>query len=843
MVLYFIQLKVDTICLFQVDGLNSKIDKLQGEVNKIPKLEEEKRKLELEVNYWKEYVTNSNASKRSGGKPDLEKEFNEARIQIISLQDKLNETEKQIRTSTLTVNKQNKELNESRANLEEANNIINMHKASINDLKSQLTQRKEGYEKTDGPPTKPDIKAINALVEERATGALSPASDTSSDRGEASDFETKFLNLREKMKRIEKELFLKSKELEKANESRSKVAKYTRTLLQELEAKLNDTQRKMLEASERLSDTTMELELEREKRRRLESEREQIPLSRNSSVSSIISNQDQSSIESQSEPSQVGEIEVSNRYVEYYRSRFRESEASLLEKDKKLSEAETKFKELEIKYRNVLKQCRSLDDIQIKLSDATHKLSDRQLKIHELTREVEKLRGYERSYDRKSKELQLSTDKVKSLEEQLHELRNRLTVQEHELEGLKIREVVMKERLSELEEESSDEDGEDEDDDSRLERSIEAKERVERTVDLEAQVRLLVNEKENLNERIAELEEEVKNAMKNDKVDDKDESKGEEVGQNYDEEIHVLREKINDLENKLIEEEDKFYAGISELKEKHRNEMETVRGSNRHDMQQFAKLKEDYHSLKSEMELKENEMRSKDVERDEMLKERGDAAGEEQKNDYECVIANLKKQIEENNLKMEEGENVLKIKDEKMQALVKSAETLSHDLKEKSTLVEEMEEKLKDSEQVIKVKSNSIQQLQNLHEEKNTLLKNLENENAKLRDEVTSMEKQLFNESDEKFLIASEETQTSDADSGVLSSQGAEVELKEELSKTRELLRKSQALKAEYRNQLEESSRKYLESEQNAIDLAQELETKTGKMHRCFVVIFMTSFE
>ena len=37
--------------------------------------------------------------------------------------------------------------------------------------------------------------------------------------------------------RIEKELQIKSKELEKANDSRSKVAKYTRSLLQELETR------------------------------------------------------------------------------------------------------------------------------------------------------------------------------------------------------------------------------------------------------------------------------------------------------------------------------------------------------------------------------------------------------------------------------------------------------------------------------------------------------------------------------------------------------------------------------------------------------------------------------
>ena len=798
-------------------------------MNKIPKLEEDRRKLELEVNYWKEYVTNSNASKRSGGKSDIEKELNEARIQIISLQDKLNETEKQIASSNLTINKQNRELNESRANLEEANNIINMHKANINDLQMQLAQRREVADKIDGPHAKPDNKSIISIAEERSGGTLSPASD-SSERGEASDFEAKFFNLREKMKRIEKELFLKSKELEKANESRSKVAKYTRTLLQELEAKLNDTQRKMLEASERLSDTTMELELEREKRRRLESEREHSALSRNSSVSSVISNQDQLNTDTQSEPPQVGEIEVSNRYVEYYRSRFRESEASLLEKDKKLSEAETKYKELETKYRNVLKQCRSLDEIQIKLSDATHKLSDRQLKIHELTREVEKLRGYERSYDRKSKELQLSTDKVNDLEEQLHELKNKLTVQEHDLEGYKIREVVMTERLSALEEESSDEDAEEEDDDSRLERSIEAKERVERTVDLEGQVRLLANENEKLNKRTAELEEELERLAKSNKVaaEEKgallDEGTAQPIG---DKEVEELREKVRLLEDKLIKDEDRFYTEISELKEKHKNEIESVMGSNRHNMQQYTKLKEDYQLLKKEIESKENE-RLREVEKLEI--ERGAAAREELVKQLERVIEDLQKKIEDDNLKLTENNNFIKMKDDEIQALMASVEKLSSDLQEKSLLLEDLSEKNKDIEQVVRARSDSVQQLQKLHEEKNALLQNLERENAKLRDELSSMEKKLFAVSEKKYALENEEAPTVDAESGESLPQGTEVELRADLSRARELLLSSQAAKAEYKNQLEESSIKYLESEQKVIDLSQELDLRIGKL-------------
>lgn len=797
-------------------------------------MEEEKRQLELEVNYWKEYVTNSNASRKSGKKSDIEKDLNEARIQVISLQDKLNETEKELKLTNLTISKQNKELDESRTNLEEANNMINVHKASINELKTQLAQRKE--DKVDGPPIKPDIKSFYSLADERASGNLSPASDGSSERGEASDFETKFFNLREKMKRIEKELFLKSKELEKANESRSKVAKYTRTLLQELEAKLNDTQRKMLVASERLSDTTMELELEREKRRRLESERDQNALSRHSSVSSIVSNQEQGSLDGQSESAQVGEIEASNRYVEYYRSRFRESEASLLEKDKKLSEAETKNKELEGKYKNVLKQCRSLDEIQIKLSDATHKLSDRQLKIHELTREVEKLRGYERSYDRKSKELQLSTDKVKDLSEQVSELKNRLAVQDHDLEGFKIREVVMKERLSALEEESSDEDGDDEEDDeSRLERSIEAKERVEKTVDLEGQVRLLEIEREQLNQRIKELEEEVMHFGKSKQVADSDDvtTLEQEAGkQSFEDEARKLRDKVKELEDRLIKEEDNFYSEISLLKDKHKDELEMIRGNTRHEMQQYSRLKEDYQNMRKEMEEKENERKSKMME-GEMGKEAMDTSSKLRINDLEKIVDEMKKELKSSNLKLNEFERMVQVKDEKLQSLVSSTEKLNSDLKKKSLLLEELTEKVEDGEDAVKAGKVNIQQLEKLHEDKNALLKDLESENAKLRDELSTMSNQMFELSSNKYNVPGEEAAAVDKEREIM--QGSELEMRTELTKARELLSQSQKTKSEYRNQLEETGRKYLESEEKVISLSQELISRTGNM--CIIYI------
>ena len=777
------------------------------------------------MNYWKEYVTNSNTSKKSGSKAETEKELNEARTKLINLTDDVNEAEKRSTVASAKILVQNKEIDELKNNLQESNNLINMHKATVSDLKTELASvkasKKEAVDRTGALPPVEAAKAVNGPAEERVIGALSPSSDSSSERGETGDIESKFLTLREKMKRIEKELFLKSKELEKANESRSKVAKYTRTLLQELEAKLNDTQRKLIDSNEKLNNSNIELEMERERRKMIQSDK----ASRTSSVSSTKSIQEQTSLDlptiEASLLNERSETEVGNRYVDYYRSRFREAEAALYEKDKKLSESESKIRELESRYKTVVKQCRSLDDIQVKLSDATHKLSDRQLKIHELTRKVEKLRGYERGYDRKSKELQTLTQNTRNTEDKFIELKRKLSAQERELEVFKIREVVMKERLSVLEEESSDESEDDEDHgDARLERSIEAKKRVEMMIDLEGQVRLLTSENERLKLEQAELQEQVSD---NDDLRKEMKETGDIIGEGKDglegvqgleKEKGALESQVKELEEKIIAEEDKLCRSISELKEIHKNEIESMKSTYRHEMAEFAKLKEEKSQILKE---KEDELQNELQAKEESLK-------------LTSSVNELEKQIGVYKDDMKEKEIIVSERNRQIAEFDKSLQDLSASLAEKSQIISNLNENLEDQNMHLKSQSDKVEYLEKLNTEKSNMAKNFENDNSNLREKVLCLENKLFDAKERQDSVSNDGTSSSDVvDAGTEDN----TELWEELKKTRNALLKSHTMTGDFRNELESIGRKYFDSEQKVIDLARELDTRIGRLFIC----------
>lgn len=196
-----------------------------------------------------------------------EQELQESRFTIKELRQQLEEAEKKSKHHKSKLSIHAKELAEAKADLVEANSIISIHKANIESLKGELSTIKQGVEDRSG-------KVILADEEPESDRVFS--FETNGDPGDKKDIEAKLKFLVRKLKQNERELMIKTRELEKANESRSKVAKYTRSLLQELETKLSNNERKLAETEHQLNNSAIELEYEQEKRAKIEKENEKL---------------------------------------------------------------------------------------------------------------------------------------------------------------------------------------------------------------------------------------------------------------------------------------------------------------------------------------------------------------------------------------------------------------------------------------------------------------------------------------------------------------------------------------------------------------------------------------
>lgn len=197
-----------------------------------------------------------------------EQELQDSRYTIRDFRQQLDEAEKKSKQQKAKLSIHAKELAEAKADLDEANSIISIHKANIESLKSELTTVKQGVTERNGKVilTDDEPESDRVFSFETANG----------DPEDQKDIEGKLKFLVQKLKQNERELLIKTRELEKANESRSKVAKYTRSLLQELETKLSNNERKLAETEHQLNNSTIELEYEQEQRAKLEKDNDKL---------------------------------------------------------------------------------------------------------------------------------------------------------------------------------------------------------------------------------------------------------------------------------------------------------------------------------------------------------------------------------------------------------------------------------------------------------------------------------------------------------------------------------------------------------------------------------------
>lgn len=235
----------------QRESLHILEQELKSKTNKIKELEKELSKCK---DYQKAVIFQ-------------EQELQDLRFTIKDLRQKLEESEKISKQLKVKLSFHGKELAEAKADLDEANSIISIHKANIEALKSEVSSSKQ---------VTGDRRGRVILTDEDPESDRTFSFEENGEEGQKKDLESKLAFLVQKLKQNERELMIKTKELEKANESRSKVAKYTRSLLQELETKLSNNERKLAETEHQLKNSNIELEYEQEQKTKLAKEKERL---------------------------------------------------------------------------------------------------------------------------------------------------------------------------------------------------------------------------------------------------------------------------------------------------------------------------------------------------------------------------------------------------------------------------------------------------------------------------------------------------------------------------------------------------------------------------------------
>lgn len=154
-----------------------------------------------------------------------------------------------------------KNLVDTKKQLEKANNVVSIHKANIEALTTEVESLKIRLRKSDETVEK-HLKEIEV--------------PTCNGNASRDGIEAGFIKLQSKLHENELTLIRRTRELEKANESRRKVAKHTRALLLELEGKLTDNNRRITELEDQLMNRTLDLQFEKEERQRIEQEKKKI---------------------------------------------------------------------------------------------------------------------------------------------------------------------------------------------------------------------------------------------------------------------------------------------------------------------------------------------------------------------------------------------------------------------------------------------------------------------------------------------------------------------------------------------------------------------------------------
>lgn len=193
--------------------------------------------------------------------PSSSKQNGETNSSTLALETELAEAKRVAKQNQSKAEMCSKSLTDTKKQLEKANNVISIQKVNVEALSTEVETLKTRLRKSD------------EKVEKRLKELEFPTCNGNTPRD---SIESGFIKLQSKLQENEKALIRRTRELEKANESRKKVAKHTRALLLELEGKLTENNSRITELEEQLMNKTLDLQYEKEERQRVEREKGQL---------------------------------------------------------------------------------------------------------------------------------------------------------------------------------------------------------------------------------------------------------------------------------------------------------------------------------------------------------------------------------------------------------------------------------------------------------------------------------------------------------------------------------------------------------------------------------------
>ncbi|KAL9957137.1 hypothetical protein ACROYT_G038739 [Oculina patagonica] len=683
-----------------------------------------------------------------------EKELLEARSKVNDLKQQLEEKEKLLQQHKGKLSIHAKELAEAKADLQEANSIIGIHRANIESLKSELSSVKH----VSGSGKE---KLILAGEEPESDQVFSLKADANGH--DSKDLESKLSVLMQKLKQNERELLVKTRELEKANESRSKVAKYTRSLLQELESKLSNNERKLSETENQLVNKNLELEYEKERRVKVEEEN-----------SRLFSELELLSDERKKGGLSKEVVELLNRAKERVASEnIVAARATSIEAGVTLARPES-LSDDEPRTRKDLSYVEELD--QLKLALASVESASEQGEASRSDNETA-LRSANKEIDRLKESLKEKQQDVESLKSQRNRVKDDLKKRESELENLH-------KELRKLEDRNADVVEKNRELEERLQTvESELTESMEREIFLQTENETDEGERWDVKERIVGLEEE----------------------------ISIYKDKIDELEAKLSEKESSSLN--SEADKKRLYELERLLKRKEDELRETER-----NCARREKEL----MKEEEAKRDEMEIElnRGKLRLEELENQFEDVQKAL--ESEQRKLKGRDGElDELKRKTE----LMVYREDAERHIDELESELKDQEEKLSDKESSLAIANERIAEYEEKlrsyeSTEKDFYSKNtgdlenkirvLQDELEERRDKLAVAEEKLLDYEVEEKLLSAELQKSKKEDEFKVD------EVKKKLTEAEERIKK-------YEDYAKDKNSKLIESEEKVIELAEEL--------------------